>query len=160
MSQAIHQSRRCLFNRQKSSAIRPPWVKADIEFTDICTRCDDCIKACETQIIKRGDGGFPEVDFSINECTFCQKCVTACSEPLFDTEQAAPWTITASIKDSCLTNTGVWCQSCKDACEPRAISFVMAIGQVPKPVIDVSACTGCGACVSPCPSDAITLANT
>jgi ferredoxin-type protein NapF len=158
MSQSVNQGRRSLFSRRKSNALRPPWVKTDIEFTDICTRCDNCIKACETSIIKRGDGGFPEVDFTLGECTFCQKCVTACEEPLFDTEQHVPWLIVANIKQTCLTYNGVWCQSCKDACDPRAISFVMAVGQVPKPIIDTSACTGCGACVSPCPSNAIALA--
>lgn len=159
MSDSINQGRRNLFSRRKSNVQRPPWVNPDIEFTDICTRCDKCIKACETQIIKRGDGGFPEIRFSEAECTFCQQCVTACEEPIFDLQQAAPWQISASIKDNCLTNSGVWCQSCKDACDERAISFVMAVGQVPKPAIDTNACTGCGACVSPCPSDSITISK-
>jgi ferredoxin-type protein NapF len=76
---------------------------------------------------------------------------------VFDLAQSLPWSIRASIKDSCLTYEGVWCQSCKDACDPRAISFIMAVGQVPKPLIDTDACTGCGACVSPCPSNAIQI---
>jgi len=157
MSQSINQSRRNLFSRRKSNVTRPPWSKTDQEFTDNCTRCDKCITACETQIIKRGEGGFPEIDFNLGECTFCQLCVDVCPEPVFDLAQSLPWSIRASIKDSCLTYEGVWCQSCKDACDPRAIRFVMAVGQVPKPLIDTDACTGCGACVSPCPSNAIQI---
>lgn len=157
MSQSINQSRRNLFSRRKSNVTRPPWSKTDQEFTDNCTRCDKCITACETQIIKRGEGGFPEIDFNLGECIFCQLCVDVCPEPVFDLAQSLPWSIRASIKDSCLTYQGVWCQSCKDACDPRAISFIMAVGQVPKPLIDTDACTGCGACVSPCPSNAIQI---
>jgi ferredoxin-type protein NapF len=160
MSQSIDQSRRNLFSRRKTNVIRPPWIKTDQLFTDNCTRCDKCITACETSIIKQGDGGFPEIDFSLGECTFCQKCVDACPEPVFERAQSLPWSITASIKERCLTYEGVWCQSCKDACDPRAISFIMAVGQVPKPVIDTDACNGCGACVSPCPADAIIIGHT
>ncbi|MCL1144034.1 ferredoxin-type protein NapF [Shewanella gaetbuli] len=158
MTQGINQSRRNLFSRRKTNVLRPPWVKQDIEFTDICTRCDKCIQVCETHIIKRGDGGFPEVDFSIDECTFCQKCSDICPEPVFDKAQDTPWQVKANIKDNCLTHNGIWCQSCKDACDPRAITFTMAVGQVPKPQIDINSCTGCGACVSPCPNDAIGMA--
>ena len=151
----INQSRRRLFSRKKSNAIRPPWSKTDIEFTDICTRCDKCIKACETQIIFRGDGGFPEINFADDECTFCKKCVEVCPEPLILDTAQAPWELKAVVQETCLAYKGVWCQSCKDACDERAISFKSAIGQAPKPVIDTDLCTGCGACASPCPTDAI-----
>ncbi|WP_418358540.1 ferredoxin-type protein NapF [Shewanella basaltis] len=160
MTQGINQSRRNLFSRRKTHVIRPPWSKPEHSFTDNCTRCDKCIDACETKIIKRGAGGFPEIDFSQDECTFCKQCVEVCPEPVFDTSTEGPWPLVANINDTCLTAKGVWCQSCKDACEPRAISFIMAVGQVPKPQIDLAACTACGACVSPCPSDAITLIST
>ncbi|MGS0696898.1 ferredoxin-type protein NapF [Shewanella sp. 0m-4] len=151
----INQSRRRLFNRKKMNAIRPPWIKQSIEFTDECTRCDKCISACETQIIIKGDGGFPEIDFKIDECTFCKKCADACLEPIFEATDTTPWQMTAVIQDSCMAYQGIWCQSCKDACDPRAISFTLAIGKAPVPKIDLDACNGCGACVAPCPSTAI-----
>ncbi len=156
----INQSRRRLFSRKKSTAIRPPWSKTDIEFTDICTRCDKCIQACETKIIVKGDGGFPEVNFSIDECTFCQKCVEACPEPLFRDTSEQAWQLKATITETCLAHQGVWCQSCKDACDPRAISFIPAVGKAPQPQIDTDMCNGCGACVAPCPSHSIVLSNT
>ena len=154
---SINQSRRRLFSRKKSDAVHLPWVKSDIAFTDECTRCDKCISACETHIIIKGDGGFPEVDFKIDECTFCKKCVEACPEPLFTQTDETPWAITASIQNTCMAYQGIWCQSCKDACDEMATSFTMAIGKAPQPVIDLEACTGCGACVAPCPSDAILI---
>jgi len=152
---SINQSRRRLFSRKKNDTVHLPWVKSDIVFTDDCTRCDKCIQACDTHIIVKGDGGFPEVNFSIDECTFCKQCIDACPEPLFTSTENAPWSITASIEKHCMAYQGIWCQSCKDACDPQAISFTMSIGNAPQPVIDINACTGCGACVSPCPSDAI-----
>lgn len=154
---SINQSRRRLFSRKKNDAVHLPWVKKEIAFTDECTRCNKCIQICETNIIIKGDGGFPEVDFNIDECTFCQRCVDVCPESLFNDTNTAPWEITASIQDTCMAYQGIWCQSCKDACDESAISFTMAIGKAPLPKIDVDACTGCGACVAPCPSDAILI---
>ena len=58
---------------QGINAIRPPWSVNEADFTDKCTRCGDCILVCETQIIVKGDGGFPEIQFDKGECTFCQK---------------------------------------------------------------------------------------
>ncbi|MGL4448865.1 ferredoxin-type protein NapF [Shewanella sp.] len=157
MTQPINHGRRSLFNRRKTPAMRPPWVRDTIEFTDVCTRCAACIDVCETHIIFKGDGGFPEISFKENECTFCTLCAKACPEPVFDLTQTAPWQHKATILDTCLTYQGICCQSCKDACEPRAIRFTPSIGQVPSPKIDVELCTGCGACVAPCPSQAILL---
>lgn len=114
MSNRINQSRRNLFSRRKSQVIRPPWSSTDVEFTDICTRCDKCIDACETKILSRGDGGFPEVSFSQDECTFCGACAKVCPEPLFTDTEETPWQIKASIDQSCLANSGIWCQTCKD----------------------------------------------
>lgn len=157
MSNRINQSRRNLFSRRKSQVIRPPWSRADVEFTDICTRCDKCIYACETKILSRGDGGFPEVSFSQDECTFCGNCAKVCPEPIFTDIEETPWQIKASIDQSCLANSGIWCQTCKDACDSRAISFTASIGQAPKPVVDTELCNGCGACVAPCPNQSIKL---
>lgn len=157
MTESINHSRRSLFSRRKSLAIRPPWVREGVELTDICTRCSACITACETKIIFKGDGGFPEVSFKDNECTFCTQCATVCPEQkLFDLTQT-PWQHIAEIQDNCLTFQGIWCQSCKDACEPRAISFTLSVGKAPMPKIDTSLCTGCGACVAPCPNQAISI---
>jgi ferredoxin len=43
-------------------------------------------------------------------------------------------------------------------CEARAIAFPPRLGGCSLPQIDPARCTGCGACVAPCPTAAIEIA--
>jgi ferredoxin-type protein NapF len=106
-----------------------------------------------------GDGGLPEIDFTLGACTFCADCKSACSEGIFDPAALAPWSYKASIADLCLANRQVMCQSCGDSCAARAIRFTRQAGRVPVPKIDAALCTGCGACVSVCPVEAVQVAT-
>jgi ferredoxin-type protein NapF len=149
--------RRRLFGR--AAPIRPPWAVSEAKFIDLCSRCGDCLSACETEILAKGDGGFPTVDFGQGECTFCGACADVCEtgailrEPVND---AAPWRLRLSVGDACLSATGIACRVCEDQCEPRAIRFKPSA--IPtQPDIDQDLCTGCGACVAPCPVAAISL---
>lgn len=143
-----------------AAQIRPPWALAEAQFVDTCTRCNDCLKACPQQILVAGDGGYPTVDFSRTECTFCGDCVAAC-RPLAlvrcSDEQPA-WAYRAQIAPSCLPQHGVECRSCGDFCDAGAIRFAPRVGGSPLPAIDPGLCTGCGACVAPCPVGAIRIA--
>jgi ferredoxin-type protein NapF len=146
--------------RGQLAVVRPPWLINSVTFTDDCTRCGHCIEQCPEHILRAGDGGFPEVDFSSAECTFCAQCTSDCEPGLFS---AAPHAADnafihrASINERCLTGLGVMCRSCEDACEPRAIHFVPTLGAIARPQLDIDACTGCGACIRPCPENAISL---
>ncbi|MBA53808.1 MAG: ferredoxin-type protein NapF [Pseudomonadales bacterium] len=144
---------------QQSEAIRLPWTISESRFTAGCTRCGVCITVCPQQIIKAAEGGFPALDFSERECTFCGKCTESCEQPLFDPTQA-PWQQTARIDDNCLTNSGIVCQNCKDACSPGAIRFQFGLGGIAMPDIEADICNGCGACVAPCPTGSIKIDST
>ena len=61
------------------------------------------------------------------------------------------------VTEHCLTAHGVYCESCRDACEFEALRFVPQLGAVPKPTIDPELCTQCGECVQACPKDGIRL---
>lgn len=153
-------SRRAFFRGrpQPKTEIRPPWALAEADFIDRCTRCGDCLKACPQAILILGDGGYPTVDFSVAECTFCGDCVAACQPlALQRLESRAPWWYKANIGDGCLPRQGVECRVCGDYCEVRAIRFAPRQGGSPLPEIDLQTCTGCGACVAPCPVLAITI---
>ncbi|MEZ8723310.1 ferredoxin-type protein NapF [Vibrio pomeroyi] len=154
-------SKRRLFSRRKvdSSQIRLPWIENLESFADGCTRCGKCIENCETKIIIAGDGGFPTVDFSIDECTFCYQCADVCPEPIFKPKQGEPWQAKAQISDRCLAQQNVECRSCGDMCEPMAIQFQLRAGSVALPKIKLDECSGCGACVAVCPTSAILVSN-
>jgi len=143
----------------QNKLFRMPWLKTTQQpFTELCTRCGDCIKACPQSIIRKGDGGFPQIDFLKGECTFCQQCALACREPLFEKKlNALPWVALAQIHNTCLTHQSVVCQSCQDVCDTHAIRFQSRLGAVAQPQIVDHNCTGCGACVSSCPTRAISV---
>jgi ferredoxin-type protein NapF len=135
---------------------RPPWAIAEAEFAERCTRCGDCARACPTRIIRQGDGGYPMVDFTRGECTFCGDCVTACPAKVLDREAAqAPWQLHAAIAETCLARRRVECRICGEQCGEDAIRFQPQPGGIALPLLDVARCTGCGACVAPCPVNAI-----
>ncbi|WP_111414967.1 ferredoxin-type protein NapF [Billgrantia lactosivorans] len=137
---------------------RPPWAREEPVFLANCSQCGDCVRACETDIIVPDAAGFPRVDFELGECTFCRACVEACAENVFrDAGREAPWWHTATIGPACLGSQGIHCRSCGESCEVGAIRFSFNARCVPEPTVDSEACTGCGACVSVCPTHAVTL---
>jgi ferredoxin-type protein NapF len=134
---------------------RPPGARAEADFTEACTRCDDCIRACPQAILVRGRGGFPSVDFTLGGCTFCGACAAACTTGAFALPATA-WQLRATIGPGCVETKGVACRLCQDPCEANAIRFRPAPGGRYEPAI-TPACTGCGTCVALCPAAAITI---
>ncbi len=153
-------SRRQLFKRFKGGSvpIRPPFALAEERFTDVCSRCDDCLRVCEPGVLVRGDGGFPEIVFSRGGCTFCGACADACQVGAFDTERGEPrLTVTATVTPTCLDRRGISCRLCESWCAEDAIRFRPMVGGLSDVIIDRARCTGCGACVAPCPAAAIAM---
>jgi ferredoxin-type protein NapF len=154
--------RRFIGGGAASAELRPPWLCNLATFTNDCTRCNRCIQLCPEGILTSGTGGFPKVDFTLGECTFCGECTSQCEAGLFarvrDLDDSG-WTHHAVVSERCLTNVGVMCRSCEDACEPQAIRFRLTAGKLPAPAIDDQACTGCGACIGRCPETAISMTS-
>lgn len=135
---------------------RPPWAVPEDRFVVRCTRCGACAKACPRGLIRGGDGGFPEIGFRHQGCTFCRACLDACDAHALDAREP-PFTARVTVAEHCLARNRVECRACGDACDERALRFVPARGGISRLVIDVARCTGCGACVAPCPVGAIAL---
>ncbi|OOZ38606.1 ferredoxin-type protein NapF [Solemya pervernicosa gill symbiont] len=144
----------------RSVPVRPPWAVEETLFVDLCSRCDDCRKQCPESIIET-ESGFPKINFKRGECTFCGECVERCKtgalQPQAFAAHAQPWQLKATISDACLAMRGVVCRSCGEQCDERAITFRPRIGGVSIPELDQQACSGCGACVAPCPVAALSV---
>jgi ferredoxin-type protein NapF len=149
-------SRRAFLRGIPSSPPRPPYALAEAAFLDSCTRCDACIAACPETVLRRGDGGYPELEFQAGECSFCALCLDACPTPALDRTAHRAWNWRAQVGDACLTVQGIVCRSCADACGRQAIGFDLRPGAA-SPRIDSGACSGCGACVGVCPASAMTM---
>ncbi|AFJ47242.1 ferredoxin-type protein NapF [Shimwellia blattae] len=156
----VDRTRRGLLTGRSHSAmagIRPPWSGHEAHFLAHCHRCDLCINACENQLLRRGPGGYPVVDFSRGECSFCYACAAACPRSLFLPREAHPWRLAVSPGSQCLTRNAVMCRSCEDNCPYGAITFRAQLSGISQPQLDNHACPGCGACVASCPVSAITV---
>jgi len=135
----------------RHTPIRPPWAIPESLFDETCDNCGRCIEACPEKILRFGRGRLPVVDFQYGACTFCAECVKACQSGALDGTRNPPWQLKVFLFEGCLTARGVMCRSCGDACEAGAISFKLVIGGFSQPEINLSTCTGCGACMAPCP---------
>ncbi|MDV2056745.1 ferredoxin-type protein NapF [Salmonella enterica] len=145
--------------RNASNGILPPWARETTYFLAHCLRCDACIQACETNILQRGAGGYPSVDFKQGECSFCYACAQSCTESLFLPRHTRAWDLIFTLTENCLARQSVECHRCQDSCEPMAITFRPTLSGIYQPQLDPQACNGCGACVAICPVSAIKAEN-
>jgi len=147
---------------------RPPWAIPEEYFVDYCTRCDKCIDVCFDELLVKGRGGFPQMDFKLGGCDFCEDCLKICPtsalKKIPDNHQAdnqsflPPWHIKAHIDlTNCLSMNATICRSCGESCEDEVISFNLKLGGIAEPMLDMARCTGCGACFSVCPVQVVSL---
>jgi len=153
----------------KNKPFRPPWAIPEEYFVDYCTRCDKCIDACFDNLIVKGRGGFPQMDFKQGGCDFCEDCLNVCETSALkkipvnqdDLESYfPPWHIKANIDlKKCLSMNATICRSCGESCDDKAINFSLKLGGIAEPVLSMEQCTGCGACFAVCPVQAITITS-
>lgn len=162
MESKMSLSRRGFLRGQFKAApapLRPPWAQSEEDFLLACTRCEACRPACPENIVVMING-YPQINFSLGACTFCGECVKVCTPgALHKTgEDALPWKIKARVAENCIAKKAVECRICGEHCDESAIRFSPRIDGPPVPEIQNAACTGCGVCVAPCPTAAISLA--
>ena len=154
-------SRRGFFRGRSAPAapLRPPWAVDEAAFLQQCTGCGDCIRVCPTGILTAlAPGQPPVVDFRQGECTFCGQCASACRpRALRREDDRQPWPYKAAAGEACLARQQVECRSCGDFCPEGALRFPARAGGPALPVLLEDRCTGCGACLAPCPTAAISI---
>lgn len=142
--------------QQKSElTLRPPYNDDKSLFDQQCHKCDGkCAAVCEVEIIKIAEDMTPYLSFEHSGCTFCDDCAAACEFGVLSLEEKRNVEAAVNIEvSSCLAWNTTMCFSCKDPCLDNAIIFQGLF----KPVIDASKCTGCGFCISRCPTSAIII---
>lgn len=143
--------------------LRPPGAIAEPEFLAACTRCGDCITACQPSAIRsappllRAAADTPIIQPLEAPCALCEDlpCISACESGALRPE--APATLgTAHIQlHDCLNRLGSECSVCLERCPvPGALSSVAGA-----PEVNAALCTGCGMCqyVCPAPRNAVTI---
>jgi len=138
--------------------LRPPYGLNESTFQSECPNCESkaCVASCDEKIIVILDDGTPSLDFSKNGCTFCDECANVCEANVLSLENSEnSEKLNAMFRiniEGCVAHQGVICNSCKEPCIDDAILF----NGMFNPVIDENRCTGCGFCISRCPTQAIT----
>ena len=151
-AQASISRRRLLVGDAQPAPLRPVPPGVTPESLGACTGCEQCVTACPQDILAIHHGAVLLVP-AWGECSFCGACADACAEPVFTAPRVMAHQV--RITDDCLTQAGIACMSCRDMCPETAIRMQPRIGAPFLPVLDAARCTGCGACVAPCPADAI-----
>lgn len=139
--------------------LRPPWALRDaVTFKSACDGCGKCAPVCEFGLISLGADETPVVSFADMGCDFCGACADACpTGALRRTDESAAWDHVARIGASCLSYSGVECRMCGDHCPTSAISFQPLGRGRWLPNVSEADCSGCGACMAPCPARAIAM---
>ena len=160
--------------------IRPPMAREEADFLSSCIRCDECVKACPTGILKPAGFEFglralwtpvmvPTEGPCVKECNACSEaCPTDAIMKYALKDKYLYKTGTAVLETSlCISHSeNKFCSECVRACPTGAIT--VALGWEPesgkaadvaapdnlKPTrptgVDYAKCIGCGACEFEC----------
>lgn len=164
-----------LFAEQSRSlpadALRPPGALPEQKFLSACVRCGLCVRACPYDTLKLADlaagpaGGTPYFRARKIPCEMCDDipCVKACptgalDKSLTDISVARMGVAVIVSRDTCLNLQGLRCDVCYRVCPliDKAIRLEIRHNERTGrhahliPVVDTSACTGCGKCEQSC----------
>ncbi len=137
--------------------LRPPGAVPEEIFPAKCIRCGRCVEVCPYRSIVMLDiragihAGTPLVEAEKIPCYLCMKCVDVCPTGSLARISQEKTRMGLAVIDrfSCAAWIGtILCRTCYDKC-PFA-NKAIRLDRL-RPVIDESACTGCGLCTHACP---------
>ncbi len=151
--------------RSGDGPLRPPGAIKENEFTGLCMRCGNCIRACPSGIIHADTGqsgvlGFlsPVIRYETSYCSEeCNACTTVCPSGALQSmnlEQKNRYVIGKAGVDAALCLWGVSeCNACVGSCPYEAIKVEWNEEAYESfPGVDPLKCNGCGACEAVCPT--------
>ena len=154
----------CGFANKFPELVRPPGSCQEKEFTEKCSRCGNCVRACPFFALKpvtmanEFDLGTPALRLNESWCRFCDgfPCITACKSGAlsFAAPEKLKKIATASIiPASCIRSEGKSCRACFEKCGETSFAGAVEISEDFRPPrINPDKCAGCGACLTVCPA--------
>jgi len=145
--------------------LRPPGAVDEQQFTGLCVRCGNCVRACPTGVLRPDAGGHgiaalltPVVHFDEGYCKEdCNRCSQACpSGAIARLSLAKKKTTVIGLAvvdmDTCILNEAE-CSVCINACPYNAITTEWDEATYLVTVkVEWEKCPGCGACEAACPT--------
>jgi len=130
-----------------------------------CDFCEECLQVCEPGALKKliaNNSKHVSSQHNSNSASNTKNLNNSGgdSEVVVDKPDSylPPWHLKAYInKTTCLSMQGTICRTCGESCDFEAIRFKLELGGVAEPLLDLTKCTGCGACYGPCPVNSITI---
>jgi len=137
--------------------LRPPGAVEEDVFAGRCIRCGRCLEVCPYHAIRLLDirhgiqAGTPLIRVAEVPCYLCMKCVQVCPTGTLRpvTMEDTRMGLAVINRFTCYAWSGkTLCRTCYDKCpfKNRAIRLEQL-----RPMVDESACTGCGLCTHACP---------
>lgn len=141
--------------------LRPPGALAEELFSETCSRCGECVKACPAQCIDLTPtqaGGLPHIIARESPCVVCAdlSCMKVCpTGALKLVESVAQIEMGVAVADQarCLRGESGRREDCR-LCVTSCPVGESALGLTEQGHVDVrSGCIGCGVCERACPTE-------
>ena len=143
---------------KQTNWLRPPGALEGSNFTDVCSRCGECVKVCPAECIKIDPSGAigngaPYIEPNVMPCVMCEGllCMHTCPTgalrpiPIQDIDMGtARWR-----EETCVRSIGENCTICVDQCPMGTAALELNGNRV---VVKEEGCSGCGVCQHYCPT--------
>lgn len=140
-----------------TNRLRPPGGVPEEIFLAKCIRCGRCVEVCPYRSIIMLDiragfhAGTPLIEAEKTPCYLCMKCVDVC--PTGSLRRVGQENTRMGLAVVNRFHCAAWigttlCRTCYDKCP--FVEKAIRLEQL-RPVIDETACTGCGICTYACP---------